>query len=269
MTETAPQIVAHRRIESSAHVELACEAALPALLVCDHASNHVPESLAGLGVSAADRATHIGWDIGAAAVAEALGQRLRLPVILATHSRLLIDCNRRLDDVSAFPVSSGGIPVPGNQRLSAAEQQARAERYYWPYHHAVRDRLQALEALAPAPALVAIHSFTPTLDGAQRPWHFGVLWDKDSRIAKPLLAALRASGEFVVGDNEPYSGRHPADFTLDHHAEGEGRPHVGIEIRQDLIKSAAGVSHIVDLLGPALRAVLGEPNLYTLRSGTV
>jgi predicted N-formylglutamate amidohydrolase len=263
------RVASERRcVDHGTHLEHSCVAAMPVLLVCDHASNQVPVELHNLGVSDADRARHIGWDIGAAAVAEGLGVKLQVPVIMAAHSRLVVDCNRRLDDPSAFPLSSGGTAIPGNRGLADADRQARAEHFYWPYHHAIGARLQALEGQAAAPALLAIHSFTPELEQERRPWHMGVLWDKDSRIAQPLLAALQAQTDWLVGDNEPYSGRDPADFTLDYHAEAEGRPHVGIEIRQDLIASTAGVAKMVDLLYVALTPVLNDPRLYTLRSGT-
>jgi len=182
---------------------------------------------------------------------------------------LLVDCNRRLDDATVFPASSDGTVIPGNGDLRRAERAARASAYYWPYHHAIRDTLRDLEAVAAAPAVVAIHSFTPMMQGQLRPWQIGILWDKDSRIAAPLITSLRERGDVVVGDNEPYSGRHPADFTLDHHAEAEGRPHVGIEIRQDLLASPEGIAQWSDILLQALRPILDDPQLYTHRSEAV
>jgi predicted N-formylglutamate amidohydrolase len=104
--------------------------------------------------------------------------------------------------------------------------------------------------------------------GERRPWHAGVLWDKDPRIAEPLIRKLSAAGDWHVGDNEPYSGRHPADFTLDHHAEAEGLAHVGIEIRQDLAAQAAGAQRCAECLARALGEILTDPALYTHRAGT-
>ncbi|MEE4185882.1 MAG: N-formylglutamate amidohydrolase [Gammaproteobacteria bacterium] len=238
-------------------------------MVCDHASHTLPPEYKGLGLTLRQRRTHIGWDIGAGEVAERLAAGLGLPLIMAAHSRLLVDCNRRLDDPTVFPASSDGVAVPGNVNLRRAERAARASAYYWPYHHAIRDALRELEAVAPAPAVLAVHSFTPVMQGRLRPWQIGVLWDKDSRIAAALITRLRDRGDIVVGDNEPYSGRHPADFTLDHHAEAEGRPHVGIEIRQDLLASPAGIVQWSDILLDALRPILEDPQLYQHRSQAV
>ena len=259
----------HHCTERETHVLWQCEAKFPVLLVCDHASNRIPPELDGLGLNDELLATHIGWDIGAAGVSKALGEALQVPVVQGSISRLVVDCNRRLDDPSAFPVSSDGVIVPGNQALTEADRAARAERYYWPYHHAIRDQLSKLEKFAQAPAVISVHSFTPALAGVVRPWHIGALWDKDSRIAKPFMRAVRAEKSWVVGDNEPYSGRHPADFTLDHHAEAEGLPHLGIEVRQDLIMDTAGVSRLSALLFDALLPILDNTGLYTHRVGQI
>ena len=259
----------HRCTEHETHVLWECDAQLPLLLVCDHASNRIPPELGNLGLSAELLDTHIGWDIGAAAVSKGLAEAFGVPVVQASNSRLVVDCNRRLDDPTAFPAVSDGVAVPGNASLSDEDRYARAEQFYWPYHHAVRDQLRELEALAPAPAVIAVHSFTPELAGVPRPWHIGALWDKDSRIAIPFMEALRSHGDIVVGDNEPYSGKHPADFTLDHHAEAEGLPHLGIEVRQELISDADGAAYWTTVLADALRSVLSNPQLYTHRTGIV
>jgi len=237
--------------------------AYPALLVCDHASNRVPACLNQLGASPADLQTHFALDIGAADVTRAMSARLSLPAVLAGYSRLVVDCNRRLDDPTAFPVYFEELLVPGNQGLTHEDRQTRADALYWSYHRAIRDQLTALEAHAMAPALIAIHSFTPMLNGAGRPWDIGILWDTDPRIPKPLLEALVREPGLAVGDNEPYSGKHPHDFTIDYHAEEAGLPHVSIEIRQDLIDTGDGAAHWAGILVEALLPILSDPVLYT------
>jgi predicted N-formylglutamate amidohydrolase len=261
--------VTHECVERDTHVLLLCEPRVPVLIVCDHASRSIPADLNNLGLSEAQLLTHIGWDIGASGVARELGASLGAPVVLASNSRLVVDCNRTLDDPSAFPVASDGVLVPGNAGLTAADREVRANAYYWPYHHAIRDQIAALEQLAPAPAVIAVHSFTPEMAGVKRPWHVGALWDKDSRIAAPFMRSLSARPHIVVGDNEPYSGRHPADFTLDHHAEAEGLPHLGIEIRQELVATDAGAKEWANILYEVLQDIVEDPALYTHRAGQV
>lgn len=239
----------------------------PVLLVCDHASARIPGRLGTLGLPPSALADHIALDIGAAALTRLLSERLGLPAVLGAYSRLVIDCNRRLDDPTAFPEVSDGYQVPGNEDLTVADRELRAESLYWPYHHQVRDGLAALEAEAAAPALIAIHSFTPTFGGQPRPWQVGVLWDKDPRVPAPLMAGLAADPELCVGDNQPYSGRHPADFTIDHHAEAEGLPHVSIEVRQDLITTLDGAEEWADRLAAVLTPILDDPALYTHWTG--
>ena len=241
---------------------------VPALLVCDHAAARIPAALGTLGMPPEALADHIALDIGAAAVTRFLSEALNLPAVLTEYSRLVVDCNRRLDDPTAFPAVVDGYQVPGNRDLSSDARRQRAEELYWPYHHCVRDELARLEAMAPAPALIAIHSFTPVIGETMRPWQIGILWDKDPRLPEHLLTALRRHENVLVGDNEPYSGKHPADFTVDHHAESEGLAHVGIEIRQDLITTLDGVEHWGGVLADALRSILDDPGLYSHWPGT-
>jgi len=232
------------------------------LLVCDHAAQAVPEALGRLGLDEAVLARHIGWDIGAAAVTRLLAGRLGAPAVLSGYSRLVIDCNRTLDDPTSIPTISDGHVVPRNQELSAEHKRARAEACFWPYHRAIEAQLERALALGTAPAVISIHSFTPQMQGFDRPWHIGVLWENDPRLPVPLLAALAARDGLVVGDNEPYSGHDPEGFTLRHHAMPRGLPHVLIELRQDEIATEAGAERFAVHLDAALAPILADPLLY-------
>lgn len=236
--------------------------AFPALVVCDHASNAVPHSLASLGLSDSARQDHIAWDVGAAALARSLAQRLQLPLIKAGYSRLVIDCNRHLEDPASILPVSDFQPVPGNRNLTPVERAARVRAIFEPYHAAIEVALADITARVPAPALIAVHSFTPLMQGFRRPWHCGILWDKDPRMPLPLLEALRAHRELIVGDNEPYSGRDPSDYTISVHAKQRGWPHVCIEVRQDLLESAACVEEWSERLAEPLAATLANKSLY-------
>lgn len=224
----------------------------PLLLVCDHASSRFPRSLGDLGLDPLARRCHLAEDIGAGALTTHLAERLGVTAVLAGYSRLVIDCNRELPDPSAFLEFGDGLEVPGNRNLSLAQKKSRAEAIYWPYHHAIDAEIKRLETTANTPAVIAIHSFTPVLAGVSRPWEIGVLWDADRRISDFLIRELRNSG-FVVGDNEPYSGRAPQDFTIDYHAEAAGLPHAGIEVRQDLIDHDDGVRRVSETLLAIIR----------------
>lgn len=232
------------------------------LVVADHAGNAVPAVLNGLGLAPAMLERHIALDRGSRAVATGLAQRLDARALLANYSRLVVDLNRQLDDPTAFAEISDGLPIPGNQALDAAQRKQRQDAVYHPYHDAIDNLVDEFLAQNTAPAIVSIHSFTPRLDGQDRPWHAGVLWDRDPRIARPLLERLRRRAGLVVGDNEPYSGRHAADYTIDHHAEARGLPNASIEIRQDLIEDAAGVRRWAEILFEDLAPILADGALY-------
>lgn len=228
----------------------------PVLLVCDHAGKAVPRALGDLGVPAAEMDRHIGWDIGAAAVTAGLARHLGAGAILTRYSRLVVDCNRRPDDPTSMPAISDGTPVPANAALSAADRQARLDALYHPYHDAITARLERIAATGQVPVLVSIHSFTPVMRGFHRPWHVGVLWDQDGRIAQPLIQALAAEKDLVVGDNEPYSARTGTDYTIIAHPTRHNIPSVMLEIRQDLIGDDDGAAEwaarLARLLPPLL-----------------
>lgn len=232
------------------------------LLICDHASPLVPSHLNDLGLAAADRYAHVAWDIGAAEVTRGLARRLGCPAVLAGISRLVIDCNRQPGDPSSIPASSCGVPVPGNVGVDEAEADARAERWFWPYHHEIGTVLAHLLRRGTVPAMVSVHTFTPCIgNGApERPWHVGVLSNRDLRLSAPVLRALGAEPGLVVGDNEPYSARE-INYTLDTHAGAAGLPHVSFEIRQDLVADAAGCERWAELLARVLAPVLADRNL--------
>ena len=234
----------------------------PLLLVCDHASRAFPAHLGTLGVPEPDTWEHIAWDIGAAELTRGLAAALDAPAILCRWSRLVVDCNRRLDHASAFPVESDRIEVPGNVGLTAEDREWRIRHIHEPYHGAIDAQLDAMLARGVVPAFVSVHSFTPLMGEIARPWHVGTLWDQDDRLARPVLESLRSVDGLHVGDNEPYSGRHPTDYTLHAHAVVRGLAYLGFEVRQDLLATRGGIAYWVGLLEQALRHALLSPGVH-------
>jgi predicted N-formylglutamate amidohydrolase len=225
------------------------------LLVCDHASNRVPEEFDGLGLDAALLGRHIGWDIGAGDLTRRLADLLDAPAVLARFSRLVIDPNRALDHPQSIARLSDGMAIPGNREVDAAEAARRAERYFHPYHRAIAERVE--EALAHGtPALVGVHSFTPIMDGFERPWHAAVLHDDDVRLARAVLASFARYPDLVIGDNEPYTGTSDLTFTVPHHAGRHHLASVVIEVRQDLIDTPHGVERWAFIVKDVLAAPL-------------
>lgn len=205
------------------------------LVVADHASNRVPADI-DLGVPPALLDEHVAIDIGVAGVAERMAAHAGTAAFLGNVSRLVCDYNRDEHAPGVVPVASDGHAIPGNA-LDHAGREARLDRFFRPYHAALADLLDA----APPQLILSLHSFTPRLasdPGQARPWQVGVLYNQDDRAARIAIPLLAAQG-LIVGDQEPYSGK-LLNATMNRHAEAEGRPYLGIEIRQDEIASAEG-----------------------------
>ncbi|MBW8755709.1 MAG: N-formylglutamate amidohydrolase [Sphingomonadales bacterium] len=214
------------------------------LVVADHASNRVPADI-DLGIDPALLSQHIAVDIGVAPVAERLAERPGFAAFLAGASRLVCDCNREEGAPAIVPIASDGHAIPGND-LTHAQHEARLDRFFRPYHAALARQLDAM----PPALILSLHSFTPRLASnpeEKRPWQVGVLYNADDRAARIAIPLLAAEG-LIVGDQQPYSGK-LLNATMNRHAEAEGRPYLGIEIRQDEIGDAAGQALWAERLG--------------------
>ncbi len=212
----------------------------PFFIICDHAGRLIPRLLGSLGLPARELERHIAWDIGAGGVARRLGAALGAHTVWQRYSRLVIDCNRPLDAPDSIARRSEQTVIPGNQDVSPAEAERRARAIFHPYHDEIRTALDRRRDAGRATVLVALHSFTPVFLEVPRPWHVGVLYNRDPRLARPLLQALRGEGDLVVGDNQPYAVGDLTDYSVVQHGERRGIPHVELEIRQDLIADEPG-----------------------------
>ncbi|MFC5386604.1 N-formylglutamate amidohydrolase [Aquamicrobium segne] len=235
------------------------------LLVCDHARRDLPQDYGTLGLPETEFERHIAYDIGAEMVTRELAALLQAPAVLANFSRLLIDPNRGEDDPTLIRQLYDGAIITGNYPLSEAERQRRIDLFYQPYHDAVSAATASVAARSGrAPFLFSVHSFTPAMQGVKRPWHVGVLWDRDDRVAKPLIEALAADTSLVVGDNEPYDGALRGD-TMFRHAIVNGYPHALIEIRQDLIATLQTARDWAQRLAPMVAAISQRPDMQDVR----
>lgn len=236
------------------------EGSHPVLIVCDHASNTIPAGMDNLGLGDAELGRHIAYDIGAADVVRRMARHLGAPAVLSGYSRLIVDCNRQPGDPQSIPHMSDATFVPGNKGLGEQDEVRRVEGFHEPYHHAISQALAHIWRAGTAPWLFSIHSFTPSLGGEDRLWDIGVMWNRDPRVAVPLIDKLRAE-DLHVGDNEPYSGRETA-YTIDRHAGGAGLPHAAVEIRQDHLETAEGAAKWAGLLGEIFKELLTMDSLH-------
>ena len=233
----------------------------PALLVCDHAVNTVPEELCDLGLDASELDRHIAWDPGARAVTLELAARLDAPALLAGYSRLVIDPNRSPNSDAAILDTSDGTIIPGNVGLDRDERSVRITSCFRPYHDAIDATLDQMGARCSA--LLCIHSFTPALlagDGISRPWHASILWGgRQKQFADRIRAALRRVTGLNIGDNEPYAQTPEFGYTAEAHGEVRGLPNLLIEIRQDLLEGENAArdwaNHLAEVLVAELATV--------------
>jgi predicted N-formylglutamate amidohydrolase len=246
------QMTKHMKFPDSAVEILGLNRDSDVVITCDHASNHVPHEIGGLGLPDAEMARHIAYDVGAAGVSRHLGKLLNAPVVLSGFSRLVIDPNRGEHDPTLIMQLYDGTIIPGNRGLSEADRNWRLENCYRPYHTALAGLLNSRTA----PKIIAIHSFTAQLAGRpKRPWHIGVLHEGDDRLSIPMLTRLRQEPDLCVGENEPYGGHLPGD-AVDRHALQHNRANILIELRNDLIRSEGQQKGWAERLAPMLAGVI-------------
>lgn len=234
----------------------------PLVLVCEHASNFIPDRYCGLGLDAQSLDRHIAWDVGALDVAKSCAHSLDASLIYATYSRLLLDLNRPLDAEDSIAVRSEDTTIVGNVGLSERERGLRQDAIYHPFHGALAQWIDARDARDQRTVLLSIHSFTPVYRGVTRPWQVGILADNDRRLADPLLAVLRADSQRCVGDNQPYAPTHGVYHSMDRHGQQRGIACAMVELRNDLIAHPHGQREWADrlctALAPAVQQIAGN-----------
>lgn len=230
----------------------------PFMLSGDHAGCAVPQALHSLGLDSSDLCRHIGLDIGIETLGTMLSEALDATFISQPYSRLVIDCNRHKGQSDSIPMKSDGTIIPANKGLTAEAKATRERAIFDPYHARFRTLLDARASAGKETALIALHSFTPHHGDFPdpRPWHIGVLYNRDARLARPLLERLRSEPELIVGDNEPYVVSDELDYGIPVHGEARGILSVEIEIRQDTLSDPASCRSWSDLLARLLPQAL-------------
>lgn len=228
----------------------------PFFVICDHASNTIPDDLNCLGLPDDLLQTHIAWDIGAADIAARLAEHLSGALFSCRFSRLVIDPNRALTADDIIPSSSDQIPIPGNQMLSEKQISERIERFHVPYHDELEKSVETLLERHNRVFVASVHSFTNRLMGGkeERPWPVGFLWREDEKSARIMIEHLRAETGWPIGDNEPYDAR-IFNYTIDRHIGPRRLRHITIEVRQDMLSQNETMERIAELLAQGVRTI--------------
>ena len=124
-------------------------------------------------------------------------------------------------------------------------------------------RMQADGGASGFVEIVARLRADPLPGGAARPWDVGVLWNRDPRIALPLMEKLAVRG-LKVGDNLPYSGRKLA-YTINMHGAASGLANCVVEINQDQVADDSGVERWTGILADVMREILALEDLHLVR----
>jgi predicted N-formylglutamate amidohydrolase len=241
------------------------------VIVIDHASPRIPRRLGGLGLPPSELQRHIAWDVGALAVARQVAAALDAPLVAQNYSRLVIDCNRDPKVPSSIPTVGDSIEIPGNIGLNDDEVLARRVEIFDPYHGHIRALLDERQAAGRLTILVSQHTMTNIFAGVRRDMHAEILYNRDRRFAGLVLDMLRRDSDLFIADNEPYGICDESDYTIPRHGEARRLPHVGIEIRQDLVSESAGQARWAQCIAAALRdaerAFLGKLHTGGCASG--
>ena len=231
------------------------------ILVCDHATNHVPDEI-DLGVSHADMQQHIAWDIGAGALTRMIAGLMGASAVLAPVSRLVIDCNRGLDHPAVIPPVSDGVSVPGNHNLSDADVAARVTAYHDPFHAAIDRVVRRSLSKTESAIIVAVHSFTDQMNGRKRHWDAGFLWNTDPRLAQAMIGLLERETDMIIGDNQPYSGK-KLYHTMQRHGADWGIAQSTMEIRDDHLRDGPNIGAWARLLADLFDECLERDDIMT------
>lgn len=238
------------------------------LILCDHASNRIPEKLNNLGLDEKALKSHFALDIGAGPLTRLVSDMLDAPAVMASYSRLVVDCNRRLDHPTAFVASGEGRPVPGNVTMSEQDRAMRVDEIYVPYHNKIDEMVRRFTDNGVVPVIFSIHTFTKMFFKQVRPWEIGFLWVQDDRVPAPMMTYFREKG-FTVGDNEPYDARILRGTSVNHHADAKKLPNALVEIRNDLVETEEDITRWAEMLSDSLREVLKDESIHSYYDGPV
>ncbi|MBX3463954.1 MAG: N-formylglutamate amidohydrolase [Planctomycetes bacterium] len=228
------------------------------LLTCEHGGNRIPRGYASLFRGAgAVLASHRGWDPGALQLARRLARQLRRPLLAVTWSRLFVEANRA--------PSNPRIWSSYTRQLPRVERLRILERWWRPHRQAVERAAATAVARGQRVVHIAVHSFTPELDGEVRNADVAFLYDSRRReeaelcrrwesILHERLPTLR------VRRNYPYRGNSDGLTTWMRRLHPPSR-YLGVEleINQALV-AAAGWPRLQTGIAASLHELLARPS---------
>ena len=174
------------------------------VVTCEHGGNAIPSRYRllfhnHLGLLT----THRGYDIGALPLATALAKKVGDAFYFSRVSRLLVELNRSLHNPVLFSEITGTLPPEERQEL--------LREYYFPYREAVEKKIRDFIQTGHQVVQVAVHTFTPVLEGVERQADIGLLFDPARKGEREFCERWRqilqrANDRLMVRMNYPYLG---------------------------------------------------------------
>ncbi|MCC6399765.1 MAG: N-formylglutamate amidohydrolase [Flavobacteriales bacterium] len=228
------------------------------LLTCEHGGHEVPTELRALFAGAGEvLRSHCGWDPGALDLFTALRPLAHL-ALEGTTSRLVVELNRSLDSPALFSAFTRDLPH--------AQRSHLIDEHYTPFRTAAADAVATWRADRPSVLHLSVHTFTPVLDGVQRPMDIGLLYDPARSWERALVEAWEqllnaAAPDLVIRHNEPYRGTDDGHTTALRAAHAVGYAGIELEVNQRFA-SADGLrmdERVTGAVVSSFQALLAHP----------
>ena len=216
---------------------------VPLLVSMPHAGIHIPREIAAGMTNAALKVPDTDWHL------EQLYnflEELGASVLVATHSRYVIDVNRPIDDTNLYPgQDTTGLcpadtfrkePLYQEGRIpSEVHIQQRGASYWQPYHAALAQALQRIRAEHGIAMLWDAHSICSVVprffDGRLPDFNIGTASGASCR--PDLAERLRAVAASAAGYTHAVNGRFKGGYITRHYGKPDDNIHaVQLELSQ-------------------------------------
>lgn len=248
------------------------------LLTCEHASKNIPQEYGMLGLTEDELNNSKDlYDPGSSEITRHLAERLGSSALYSDVSRLVIDCNRRLDAATKHENAYHSCPLKtellveregcedmikipqnifDNQEEFDAEEKSRYEKYAAPYVNTAYNLIDQLRKNHEKTYIVQIHSFFPEYNGDKRNVDIGVLYDHAGEPAGRVAQCLSKNTDLHVAENRPWSIKDMDGVVFQEIEKMDDVEVIAFDVNNKHLETPGGVEKISDLILHAIRSEL-------------